>query len=128
VTTPAAIEARGLGRDYGAVRALDTLDLVVPRGTMAALLGPNGAGKTTAMLLLATLLAPSRGTARVFGDDITRDRTAVRRQLGLLFQETSVDGLLTVEENLLFAARLGGLSGRAAQAAVADAIKRVGLG
>jgi len=123
-----AIEAEGLGRDYGDVRALDALDLAVPRGAVVGLLGPNGAGKTTAMLLLATLLSPTRGGARVFGHDVVRERAAVRRRLGLLFQETSVDGLLTSEENLLFAARLAGLGGRLARAAVADTIERIGLG
>ncbi|HUQ15370.1 MAG TPA: ABC transporter ATP-binding protein [Gemmatimonadales bacterium] len=123
-----AIEAEGLGRDYGDVRALDALDLAVPRGAVVGLLGPNGAGKTTAMLLLATLLSPTRGGARVFGHDVVRERPAVRRRLGLLFQESSVDGLLTPEENLLFAARLAGLGGRLARAAVADTIERIGLG
>lgn len=123
-----AIVTDGLGRDYGGVRALDALTLDVPSGAMVGLLGPNGAGKTTAMLLLATLLAPTRGGARVFGHDIVRERTAVRRRLGLVFQETSVDGLLTVEENLRFAARLSGLGGREARGAVAAAIERAGLG
>jgi len=123
-----AILTEGLGRDYGEVRALEALDLTVPAGALVGLLGPNGAGKTTAMLLLATLLAPSRGSAQLFGRNVTRDRAAVRRRLGLVFQETSVDGLLTVEENLLFAARLAGLGGRAAREAVAAAIERAGLG
>jgi ABC-type multidrug transport system ATPase subunit len=123
-----AIETERLGRDYGNVRALEALDLAVPRGAVVGLLGPNGAGKTTAMLLLATLLSPTRGGARVFGHDVVRERAAVRRRLGLLFQETSVDGLLTSEENLLFAARLAGLGGRLARAAVADTIERIGLG
>jgi ABC-2 type transport system ATP-binding protein len=123
-----AIEAEGLGRDYGRVRALEGLDLSVARGGLVGLLGPNGAGKTTAMLLLATLLSPTRGAARIFGHDVVAERRAVRRRLGLLFQETSVDGLLTVEENLLFAARLAGLGGRLARAAVGDAIERSGLG
>ncbi len=123
-----AIETEGLGRDYGDVRALDALDLAVPRGAVVGLLGPNGAGKTTTMLLLATLLSPTRGGARVFGHDVVRERAGVRRRLGLLFQETSVDGLLTPEENLLFAARLAGLGGRLARAAVADTIERIGLG
>jgi ABC-2 type transport system ATP-binding protein len=123
-----AIEAEGLGRDYGDVRALEALDLAVPRGAVVGLLGPNGAGKTTAMLLLATLLSPTRGGARAFGHDVVRERAAVRRRLGLLFQETSVDGLLTPEENLLFAARLAGLGGRLARSAVADTIERIGLG
>jgi ABC-2 type transport system ATP-binding protein len=94
---------------------------------MVGLLGPNGAGKTTAMLLLATILTPSRGAARIFGHDVTRERPAIRRRLGLVFQEPSIDGLLTVEENLLFAARLAGLGGEAARRAVAGAIVRGGL-
>lgn len=122
-----AIETERLGRDYGNTRALDALDLVVLPGTLVGLLGPNGAGKTTAMLLLATLLRPTRGTARIFGHDITRDRRIVRHRLGLVFQEASVDGLLTVRENLLFAARLTGLAGQAARGAVEDAIERTGL-
>ncbi|HTC24450.1 MAG TPA: ATP-binding cassette domain-containing protein, partial [Gemmatimonadales bacterium] len=105
-----AIQAEGLGRDYGSTRALDALDLSVPAGALIGLVGPNGAGKTTAMLLLATLLAPTRGTARIFGHDVARDRAGVRRRLGLVFQEPSVDGLLTVEENLRFAGSLAGLA------------------
>ena len=126
-TPPPAIEAVGLGRDYGSARALDTLDLIVAPGAMVGLLGPNGAGKTTAMLLLSTLLKPSRGTAFVFGRDVTRERAAIRRSLGLVFQEASIDGLLTVRENLLFAAGLMGLNGGAARQAVADALERTGL-
>ena len=125
---PLAIETAGLGRDYGETRALDALDLRVDPGSVVGLLGPNGAGKTTAMLLLATLLAPTRGTARIFSHDVTRERGAVRRRLGLVFQEISVDGLLTASENLLFAARLAGLSGRTSRQAVAAAIEQTGLG
>jgi ABC-2 type transport system ATP-binding protein len=126
--TPPAIVTEGLGRDYDGVRALEALNLEVPVGALVGLLGPNGAGKTTAMLLLATLLAPTRGGARIFGHDTVRERGAVRRRLGLVFQETSIDGLLTVEENLRFAARLAGLGGREGGAAVAAAIDRAGLG
>jgi ABC-2 type transport system ATP-binding protein len=126
--SPPAIEAERLGRDYGDTRALDALDLVVPPGAMLGLLGPNGAGKTTTMLLLATLLTPTRGVARIFGQDVTRERRAVRRRLGLVFQENTVDGLLTVSENLLFAARLAGLGGRAAREAVAAGVEWAGLG
>ena len=122
-----AIETERLGRDYGNTRALDSLDLRIPVGAMVGLLGPNGAGKTTAMLLLATLLAPTRGVARLFGHDVTRDRRAVRRRLGLVFQEASVDGLLTVEENLLFAARLYGLGPGASRQAVGTAMEHAGL-
>ena len=122
-----AISSVGLGRDYGSTRALDGLDLTVQSGTMVGLLGPNGAGKTTTMLLLATLLRPSRGTARVFGHDIERERTTVRRRLGLVFQEASIDGLLTVRENLVFAARLAGLGSQATRAAVERALESTGL-
>ena len=127
-STAAAIVTQGLGRDYGSVRALDALDLEVPVGALVGLLGPNGAGKTTAMLLLATLLRPSRGSARVLGHDVVGARGPVRRGLGLVFQETSVDGLLTVEENLRFAARLAGLGGGRMREAVAAAVERAGLG
>jgi ABC-2 type transport system ATP-binding protein len=122
-----AIQTERLGRDYGTTRALEALNLEVLPGTIVGLLGPNGAGKTTAMLLLATLLAPTRGTARIFGHDTTRDRRRVRQRLGLVFQEASVDGLLTVRENLLFAARLTGLGGRAAVAAIDEAMDHTGL-
>jgi ABC-2 type transport system ATP-binding protein len=122
-----AIEAIGLGRDYEDVRALGSLDAVVERGARVGVLGPNGAGKTTAMLLLATLLRPSRGVARVFGHDVTRDRAAIRKRLGLVFQEASVDGLLTVRENLQFAAGLMGLGGARTRRAVDEALSRTGL-
>jgi ABC-2 type transport system ATP-binding protein len=95
---------------------------------MVGLLGPNGAGKTTTMLLLATLLAPSRGRARIFGRDTIRERREVRRRLGLVFQDNTVDGLLTVSENLLFAARLAGLGRGAARRAVAEGLEWSGLG
>jgi ABC-2 type transport system ATP-binding protein len=124
---PLAIEAEGLGRDYGDIRALAGLDLIVTPGSVVGVLGPNGAGKTTAMLLLATLLAPTRGKARIFGHDVSRERQAVRRRLGLVFQESSVDGLLTVQENLVFAARLAGIRGRVVRQMVATAIERTGL-
>jgi ABC-2 type transport system ATP-binding protein len=127
-TSGPAIETVGLGRDYGATRALDSLQLTVARGASVGLLGPNGAGKTTTMLVLATLLSPSRGTARLLGHDLIVDRPAIRRRLGLVFQEPCIDGLLTVEENLLFAARLAGLPGRDARTAVHEALDRTRLG
>jgi ABC-2 type transport system ATP-binding protein len=122
-----AIETVGLGRDYGSTRALDALDLVVGAGGLVSVLGPNGAGKTTAMLLLATLLRPTRGTALIFGRDVARDRAEIRRRLGLVFQEPSIDGLLTVRENLRFAAGLMGMGGALADRAVDDALDHTGL-
>ena len=122
-----AISAVGLGRDYGRTTALGRLDLEVAPGALVGLLGPNGAGKTTTMLLLATLLAPTRGHAALFGHDLLTARAAARRTLGLVFQETTVDGLLTVEENLRFAGRLQGLEGERLATAVHDALQRTGL-
>jgi ABC-2 type transport system ATP-binding protein len=126
-TRPPAIEAIGLGRDYGSIRALEVLNLTVPAGAIVGVVGPNGAGKTTSMLVLGTLLSPSRGVARLFGHDITLRRSVVRQRLGLVFQEPSIDGLLTVEENLLFAARLAGLHRPMARRAVIDVLRRTGL-
>jgi len=123
----AAVETEGLGRDHGSTRALDALSLLIPAGALVGLLGPNGAGKTTTMLLLATLLAPTRGAARIFGHDTVGQRRAVRGRLGLVFQEPSVDGLLTVEENLVFASRLAGMGGRAGGRAVGHTLDRTGL-
>ena len=122
-----AIETIGLGKDYETVRALDALDAVVAPGAPVGLLGPNGAGKTTAMLMLATLLRPTRGTARIFEHDVVRERAAIRRRLGLVFQEPSIDGLLTVRENLQFAAGLMGLGGIAARKAIDEALSKTGL-
>ncbi|PYR51814.1 MAG: hypothetical protein DMF95_07735 [Acidobacteria bacterium] len=103
-----AIEAVGLGRDYGTTRALDSLDLLVARGALVGLLGPNGAGKTTTMLLLATLLRPSRGTARVFGHDLVADRSAIRRCLGLVFQEPWLERTRLVERASQLGRQLSG--------------------
>ncbi len=123
----AAVDADGLGRDYGRTRALEGLSLRVGAGQMVGLLGPNGAGKTTAMLLLATLLRPSRGGASILGHDVVKARTAARRCLGLVFQEPTVDPFLTVRENLEFAAALSGLDRRQARDAIALALGRMGL-
>jgi ABC-2 type transport system ATP-binding protein len=123
----AAVAAEGVGRDYGATRALDGLSLRVGPGQQVGLVGPNGAGKTTAMLLLATLLRPTRGTAQVCGHDVVRARRAARRCLGLVFQEPTVDPFLTVRENLGFAAALSGLDHRQAREATGLALERIGL-
>ena len=123
----AAVVADGLGRDYGTTRALDALTLRVEAGEQVGLLGPNGAGKTTAMLLLATLLRPTRGRAEIFGHDVVRARRPARERLGLVFQEATVDPFLTVRENLEFAAALSGLDRSRARDAIAIALGRMGL-
>ena len=79
----AAIVAEGLGKRFGAVLALDGVDLELPAGGVLGLLGPNGAGKSTTVRILATLLKPDRGRARVAGFDVAADPRAVRRRIGL---------------------------------------------
>ncbi|MCZ7425475.1 ATP-binding cassette domain-containing protein [Micromonospora sp. WMMA1949] len=107
-----AVEAEGLVRSFGSTRALDGFDLRVPAGTVYGVLGPNGAGKTTAVRVLATLLRPDGGTARVFGHDVVREADAVRSRVSLTGQYASLDEDLTGAENLVLLGRLLGL-GRA---------------
>ncbi|WP_174529662.1 ATP-binding cassette domain-containing protein [Micromonospora maritima] len=113
--TGLAVEADGLVRSFGATRALDGLDLRVPAGTVYGMLGPNGAGKTTAVRVLATLLRPDGGTARVFGHDVVTQADAVRARMSLTGQYASLDEDLTGAENLVLLARLLGLGRPAAR-------------
>jgi len=105
-----AIESHSLVKQFGKVRAVDSIDLAVPTGGVYGFLGPNGAGKTTTIRMLATLLRPDSGTARVFGHDIVREANAVRGRISLTGQFASVDDDLTGTENLILLARLLGYS------------------
>ena len=111
-----AIEAEGLVKAFGQVRALDGIDLVVREGTVFGLLGPNGAGKTTAIRVLSTLLRPDAGRASVGGHDVVRRPQEVRRLIGLTGQYAAVDELLSGKENLYMIGRLLGLGASAARA------------
>jgi ABC-2 type transport system ATP-binding protein len=106
-----AVEATGLVKTFGEVRAVDGVDLGVPAGGVFAFLGPNGAGKTTTLRMLATLLIPEEGEARVFGRDVVADADAVRGLVSLTGQFASVDEDLTGLENLVLVARLLGFRG-----------------
>lgn len=123
----AVIEARDVRFAYGDVQALRGVDLVVPRGSFFALLGPNGAGKSTFVSLLSTLLPLQGGDLRVAGLDVRRSAGAVRRALGLVFQEPSLDERLTVLENLDFHGRIYGLRGRARRVRAQEVLEVVEL-
>jgi ABC-2 type transport system ATP-binding protein len=106
---PLAIEATGLVKSFGETRAVDGVDLAVRRGSVYGVLGPNGAGKTTTVRMLATLLRPDEGSARVLGHDVVADADAVRGLVSLTGQLASVDEDLTGRENLILIGRLLGL-------------------
>src|SRR4051794_6371001 len=104
-TTP-AIEVEDLVKSYDAVEAVRGVSFTVPPGEVFGFLGPNGAGKSTTINMLCTLAAPTSGSARVSGFDVITQRDDVRRHIGLVFQDPTLDGYLTAEQNLRFHAEL----------------------
>ena len=109
-----AIQARGLVKKFGELRAVDGIDLDVPRGMIFAILGPNGAGKTTLMRMLATLTQPDGGSASVMGHDLAGAPQKVRAEIAMTGQFASLDEDLTGRENLVLLAKLWGFGIRAA--------------
>jgi ABC-2 type transport system ATP-binding protein len=103
------IETVDLTRKFGELTAVDRLNFAVEHGEIFGLLGPNGAGKTTTISMLCTILRPTSGTARIGGYDITRQANQVRRLIGIVFQDPSVDDRLTGRENLFMHANLYGV-------------------
>lgn len=136
---PLAIDIKDLRREYKlrgkkkkdeakTLVALDGVSLEVPRGELFGLLGPNGAGKTTLIKILATLLLPTSGTAKVDGLDVAADTQEVRRRISMVSGgETSGFGLLTVEENLWMFARFYGLDNKAIRSRLDEMMKTVGI-
>ena len=118
-----AIEAQGMVRTFGSTRAVDGVDLFIPQGSVYGLLGPNGAGKTTIVRMLATLLRPTSGTARVLGHDILHEADAIRSRVSLTGQFASVDEDLTGRENLIILARLLGYRSKQARRRADDLLK-----
>ena len=104
--TDDAIVVEGLTKSYGSIQALDGVDFAAPTGSVLGLLGPNGAGKTTAVRILATLLEPDAGSARVVGLDVVRDAARLRANIGLAGQYAAIDENLTGFENLDMVGRL----------------------
>jgi ABC-2 type transport system ATP-binding protein len=103
------IETLDLTRQFGELTAVDKLNIAVEHGEIFGLLGPNGAGKTTTISMLCTILKPTLGTAKIGGYDITREANQVRRLIGIVFQDPSVDDRLTGRENLFMHANLYGV-------------------
>lgn len=101
-----AVRAEGLTKRYGATLAVDNVDLSINRGEFFGLLGPNGAGKTSVIHMLSTLIQPTAGEGWVTGYSVLKQKLAVRRNIGVVFQDPALDRTLTVTENLRFAGRL----------------------
>jgi ABC-2 type transport system ATP-binding protein len=129
MSTPStlAIEATGLVKSFGETRAVDGVDLAVRSGSVYGVLGPNGAGKTTTIRMLATLLRPDEGEARVLGHDIVREADAVRSAVSLTGQLASVDEDLSGRENLILIGRLLGLDRNRAKARADELLDAFGL-
>jgi daunorubicin resistance ABC transporter ATP-binding subunit len=126
--TAVAIQVDDLVKTYGEVIALDSLDLEIAAGTVFGLLGPNGAGKTTLVRILATLLSPTGGRARVMGHDVVSEPLAVRRRIGLAGQFAAIDAELTGRENLEMIGRLYRLPSREARTRAHEILERFALG
>jgi ABC-2 type transport system ATP-binding protein len=123
----AAIVTEGLTKSYRKVRALTGVSIVVPRGSVFGLLGPNGAGKTTLIRILATLLRPDGGSARVAGFDVRREAAQLRAHIGIAGQYAAVDENLTGFENLEMVGRLYHLGGRVARARAHELLQHFDL-
>ncbi len=128
-----AIEVNDLRKVYrsksgGSLRALDGISLQVPRGCVFGLLGPNGAGKTTLVKILTTITSPTSGRATVLGHDVTRFPLEVRRRIAVVLQQTAVDTLLSVRDNLLIYAYLHGMGKREAWTRMESIVEEFDLG
>ena len=122
-----AVEVRGLKKSYGEVEAVRGVDFDVQPGETFGFLGPNGAGKSTTIKILCTLAKATGGTAKVAGYDVTTQRDDVRRQIGLVFQDTTLDSYLTAELNLRFHAELYGMPRETVAPRLEQVLKMVGL-
>ncbi len=122
-----AVRVEGLGYRYPKHVALDGVTLSVPGVSLFALLGPKGSGKTTFFRILSTALHPGAGSASIYGHDLEREPAAVRRRIGVVFQAPSLDGKLTVQENLRFHGLLFGWRGAALRDRAAEMLALFGL-
>jgi ABC-2 type transport system ATP-binding protein len=125
LSNDAAVQVLNISHNYGTRKALDGVAFEVHQGEIFALLGPNGGGKTTLFKILSTALSPSSGTAQVIGFDIRTQANDVRRQIGIVFQNPSLDKKLTVLENLRYHGQLYGLRGNALKDRVDEMMARL---
>jgi len=125
--TNLAAEVKGLVKVFGDNRAVDGVDLAVPTGSIYGVLGPNGAGKSTVINMLATLMTPDAGSAKVFGHDVVEEPQVVRQLIGVTGQAATVDEGLSATENLVIFARLLGFSRADAQKKATELLEDFGL-
>ncbi len=126
-SSPPAISVNGLGKRYGELEAVRGIEFEVATGETFGFLGPNGAGKSTTINMLCTLVSPSFGSATVAGHDVARERDAVRRNIGLVFQDSTLDGYLTAEQNLRLHAELYGMPRQSIAPRMREVMEMVGL-
>ena len=122
-----AITVAGLTKNYGEIEAVRGIDFEVPVGETFGFLDPNGAGKSTTIKMLCTLARPTSGSAQVAGHEVTSERDAVRRNIGLVFQDTTLDNYLTGAQNLKFHAALYGVPAAAVEPRMRQVLEMVGL-
>ena len=122
-----AVSVRGLKKSYGDLEAVRGIDLEVAPGEIFGFLGPNGAGKSTTIKILCTLASPSAGEAKVAGFDVATQRDEVRRHIGLVFQDTTLDDYLSAEQNLKFHAELYGIPSATVRPRLQQVMEMVGL-
>jgi ABC-2 type transport system ATP-binding protein len=124
---PPAIDVRGLVKRYGEIEAVRGVEFAVETGEVFGFLGPNGAGKTTTINMLCTLVKPTSGSATVAGHDVVRERDDVRRNIGLVFQDPTLDGYLTAEQNLRLHAELYGVQSDLVKPRMRQVLEMIGL-
>ncbi len=127
MTEISAIEVDDLGKSFGDIEAVRGVSFDVAAGEVFGFLGPNGAGKTTTINMLCTLAKPTSGSARVAGHDVVTERDDVRRHIGLVFQDQTLDGYLTAAQNLRLHAELYGIDGALVPARMRQVLEMVGL-
>src|ERR1700693_971224 len=124
---PPAIEVNGLVKNFGEVRAVRGVEFEVASGEVFGFLGPNGAGKTTTINMLCTLAKPTAGSAKVAGHDVVHERDDVRRNIGLVFQDPTLDGYMSGAQNLRRHAELYGVQRDLVEPRMEQVLRMVGL-